>query len=71
MQRYLALIERDHRHTQRLADYAAAGIQVRIAESLPMKLALFDGSVNRRHTALVFLQITQAQFCHREGLGLQ
>lgn len=33
----------DDQHRQRLADYEAAGVQVRVAESLPMKLALFDG----------------------------
>jgi HTH-type transcriptional regulator, sugar sensing transcriptional regulator len=30
-------------HQQRLADYASAGIQVRFIESLPMKVAVFDG----------------------------
>jgi hypothetical protein len=35
----------DAEHRQRLADYAAAGVEVRMAGSLPMKLALFD---NRR-----------------------
>ncbi len=32
----------DGDHTQRLRDYIAAGVQVRMADSLPMKLALFD-----------------------------
>jgi sugar-specific transcriptional regulator TrmB len=32
----------DDDHHQRLADYTTAGVEVRIAESLPMKLALFD-----------------------------
>ena len=31
-------------HRQRLADYAAVGVEVRVAESLPMKLAVFDGA---------------------------
>jgi sugar-specific transcriptional regulator TrmB len=33
----------DDEHRQRLEDYRAAGVEVRGAESLPMKLALFDG----------------------------
>jgi len=33
----------DAEHMQRLRDYTAAGVEVRVAESLPMKLALFDG----------------------------
>lgn len=33
----------DHEHRQRLHDYASAGVEVRQADSLPMKLALFDG----------------------------
>ncbi len=34
----------DQSHIQRLREYAAAGIGVRQAHSLPLKLALFDGS---------------------------
>jgi sugar-specific transcriptional regulator TrmB len=34
----------DDAHRQRLADYQAAGIEVRQIDSLPMKLALFDGT---------------------------
>ena len=34
----------DDGHRQRLAEYMAAGVQVRIADSLPMKLAVFDGA---------------------------
>jgi hypothetical protein len=30
-------------HTQRLEEYRQAGVEIRVAESLPMKLALFDG----------------------------
>jgi hypothetical protein len=30
-------------HRQRLDEYAAAGVEIRVAPSLPMKLALFDG----------------------------
>ncbi|HEY2012094.1 MAG TPA: helix-turn-helix domain-containing protein [Bryobacteraceae bacterium] len=33
----------DDEHRQRLSDYMAAGVDVRIADSLPMKLAVFDG----------------------------
>ena len=33
----------DDAHRQRLQDYAATGVQVRQVESLPMKLAVFDG----------------------------
>lgn len=34
----------DGEHRNRLREYVAAGIQVRMLESLPMKLALFDGA---------------------------
>jgi sugar-specific transcriptional regulator TrmB len=33
----------DDGHRQRLGDYAAAGVEIGQAESLPMKLAVFDG----------------------------
>jgi hypothetical protein len=33
----------DDAHRQRLADYSAAGVEVRVGTSLPMKLAVFDG----------------------------
>ncbi len=33
----------DDGHRQRLTEYAAAGVEVRQADSLPMKLAVFDG----------------------------
>lgn len=33
----------DDDHRQRLDEYAASGVEIRQAESLPMKLALFDG----------------------------
>jgi HTH-type transcriptional regulator, sugar sensing transcriptional regulator len=33
----------DEAHRQRLQEYAAAGVEVRQADSLPMKLAIFDG----------------------------
>jgi len=61
----------DDEHRQRLNDYVAAGLEVRIADSLPMKLALFDGQhgmialldpviTRRTWTAVVF---------HHEGMG--
>src|ERR1043166_8724253 len=33
----------DDEHRQRLSDYKSNGVQVRVSESLPMKLAVFDG----------------------------
>src|SRR5215467_9222829 len=33
----------DDEHRQRLTEYMASGVEVRLADSLPMKLALFDG----------------------------
>jgi len=33
----------DDAHRQRLADYVTSGVRVRSADSLPMKLAVFDG----------------------------
>jgi hypothetical protein len=33
----------DDNHRHRLHDYQTAGVEVRVAESLPMKLAVFDG----------------------------
>ncbi len=33
----------DEAHRLRLSEYSAAGVDVRQAESLPMKLAVFDG----------------------------
>lgn len=35
----------DENHHARLAEYAAAGVEVRLTDSLPMKLALFDGKL--------------------------
>jgi sugar-specific transcriptional regulator TrmB len=36
--------EMDEVHRTRLADYSAAGIEIKHTQSLPMKLALFDGT---------------------------
>ena len=61
----------DDEHRQRLAEYVASGVQVRIADSLPMKLAVFDGE----HGMLALLDpvITRptwtAVVFHHEGMG--
>jgi len=41
----------DEHHRQRLVEYAAAGVEIRQAPSLPLKLALFDG----RHGLIALL----------------
>jgi len=64
-----ASLDEEHRH--RLAEYVAAGVQVRIAESLPMKLAVFDGE----HGMIALLDpvITRptwtAVVFHHDGMG--
>jgi sugar-specific transcriptional regulator TrmB len=64
-----ASLDESHRH--RLNDYVAAGIEVRMAESLPMKLALFDC----RHGMIALLDpvITRPSWTavvfHHEGMG--
>src|SRR5882724_9087377 len=61
----------DDVHRHRLSEYMAAGVEVRIAESLPMKLALFDGE----HGMIALLDpvITRptwtAVVFHHEGMG--
>jgi sugar-specific transcriptional regulator TrmB len=61
----------DDDHRQRLAEYVTAGVQVRVANSLPMKLALFDGE----HGMIALLDpvITRpawtAVVFHHEGMG--
>ena len=61
----------DESHRQRLAEYIASGVQVRLADSLPMKLALFDGE----HGMIALLDpvITRpawtAVVFHHEGMG--
>src|SRR6516162_7859284 len=61
----------DDNHRHRLQDYQAAGVEVRIAESLPMKLAVFDGQ--RGMIALLDPVITRptwtAVVFHHEGMG--
>jgi len=61
----------DDEHRQRLSEYMAAGIAVRIAESLPMKLALFDSRDGM--IALLDPVITRptwtAVVFHHEGMG--
>jgi hypothetical protein len=61
----------DNEHRQRLTEYMASGVQVRIADSLPMKLAVFDGE----HGMIALLDpvITRptwtAVVFHHEGMG--
>ncbi len=61
----------DDEHRQRLSDYAAAGVEVRVADSLPMKLAVFDA----QHGMIALLDpvITRptwtAVVFHHEGMG--
>lgn len=61
----------DAEHRQRLSEYAAAGVEVRVADSLPMKLAVFDGQ--RGMIALLDPVITRptwtAVVFHHEGMG--
>jgi HTH-type transcriptional regulator, sugar sensing transcriptional regulator len=61
----------DDTHRQRLAEYMAAGVEVRMAQSLPMKLALFDGRDGM--IALLDPVITRptwtAVVFHHEGMG--
>src|SRR5271157_4324094 len=61
----------DDEHRQRLAEYMAAGVEVRIAEALPMKLAVFDGQ--RGMIALLDPVITRPTWTsvvfYHEGMG--
>jgi len=61
----------DVEHRQRLGDYGAAGVDVRVTDSLPMKLAVFDGQ--RGMIALLDPVITRptwtAVVFHHEGMG--
>ena len=61
----------DEEHRQRLADYMQAGVEVRVADALPMKLALFDGT--RGLIALLDPVITRptwtALVFNHDGLG--
>jgi len=61
----------DDAHRQRLGEYSAAGVEVRQVSSLPMKLALFDGS--RGMIALLDPVITRpawtALVFDHEGMG--
>ena len=61
----------DEEHRQRLSEYMAAGVAVRIADALPMKLALFDGT--RGLIALLDPVITRptwtALVFNHDGLG--
>ena len=61
----------DEAHRQRLDEYVAARVEVRIADSLPMKLAVFDGQ--RGMLALLDPVITRptwtAVVFNHEGMG--
>jgi sugar-specific transcriptional regulator TrmB len=61
----------DDEHRQRLTDYKAAGVEVRVADSLPMKLAVFDGQAGMM--ALLDPVITRptwtAVVFNHEGMG--
>jgi sugar-specific transcriptional regulator TrmB len=61
----------DDEHRQRLHEYQSAGVDVRVSDSLPMKLAVFDG----QHGMIALLDpvITRptwtAVVFHHEGMG--
>ncbi len=61
----------DAEHRQRLGEYQAGGVEVRVTDSLPMKLAVFDG----QHGMIALLDpvITRptwtAVVFHHEGMG--
>ncbi len=61
----------DDDHKQRLVEYTAAGVEVRMADSLPMKLAVFDARDGM--IALLDPVITRptwtAVVFHHEGMG--
>jgi HTH-type transcriptional regulator, sugar sensing transcriptional regulator len=61
----------DDAHRQRLSDYAATGVEVRQVDSLPMKLAVFDGQQGM--IALLDPVITRPTWTaivfNHEGLG--
>ena len=61
----------DDGHRQRLADFASAGVQVRVVASLPMKLAVFDGE--KGMVALLDPVITRPTWTsivfNHEGMG--
>jgi len=49
----------DEEHRQRLSEYMAAGVEVKVADSLPMKLALFDG----QHGLIALLDRSSPVLC--------
>ena len=61
----------DDEHRQTLTEYVASGVEVRLADSLPMKLALFDGQHGM--VALLDPVITRPSWTavvfHHEGMG--
>ena len=61
----------DQEHRQRLSEYAMAGVEVRLADSLPMKLALFDthnGMIALLDPVITRPTWTSVVFRH-EGMG--
>jgi sugar-specific transcriptional regulator TrmB len=61
----------DEEHRQRLAEYVAIGVHIRLVESLPMKLALFDcssGMIALLDPVITKPAWTSVMFDH-EGLG--
>jgi HTH-type transcriptional regulator, sugar sensing transcriptional regulator len=61
----------DDDHRQRLTEYVAAGVEVRMADSLPMKLALFDardGMIALLDPVITRPTWTSVVF-HHEGMG--
>ncbi len=61
----------DEEHRQRLADYMSDGVEVRLADSLPMKLAVFDamdGMVALLDPVITRPAWTSVVF-HHEGMG--
>jgi len=61
----------DDEHKQRLTDYKASGVQVRVSDALPMKLAVFDGEAGM--IALLDPVITRPMWTsvvfRHEGMG--
>ena len=61
----------DEQHRHRLSEYVAAGVEVRLASSLPMKLAVFDAKNGM--IALLDPVITRPSWTavvfHHEGMG--
>src|SRR5215468_6677968 len=61
----------DDNHRQRLSEYQTSGVDVRVSDALPMKLAVFDGEAGM--IALLDPVITRPSWTavvfHHEGMG--